>query len=222
MSPRPLHPNTRDQLIDVAARLLDEMGPSTLSTRRLAAEAGMSTMAIYTYFGSMSALVREIVFAGFARLQDLFDLVESTDDPVADMALLGRVYRHNAATNPHVYTVMFGGASLGGFALTEEDRQHGRYVLTKVADCAYQCVAARRFRPEDAGLTAHQMWLGMHGTVTLELGGYLVSPYSADRCFEAQLISLMVGAGDDLDRAIKSVTVSADRFDAAFSGRSRA
>ena len=56
-------------------------------------------MAVYTYFGSMSAIVREIVHDGFARLKRLFDLVEATDDPVADLALLGRVYRHNAITN---------------------------------------------------------------------------------------------------------------------------
>jgi len=26
------------------------------------------------------------------------------------------------------------------------------------------------------------MWLGVHGTVSIELGGYLVDPYDADRC----------------------------------------
>ena len=53
-----------------------------MSARRLATEAGTSTMAVYTYFGSMSAIVREIVHDGFARLQRLFDLIELPDDPV--------------------------------------------------------------------------------------------------------------------------------------------
>src|SRR5215471_15870572 len=100
--------------------------------RRPAAEVGTSTMAVYTYFGSMSALVREIVHEGFARLQRLFDLVEPTGDPVADLALYGRAYRHNAVTSPHLYGAMFGGSSLAGFALTDDDRQHGRYTLTAV------------------------------------------------------------------------------------------
>jgi AcrR family transcriptional regulator len=47
-------------LIDRAARLFSEAGPAALTTRRLAAEAGTSTMAIYTHFGSMSELIREI------------------------------------------------------------------------------------------------------------------------------------------------------------------
>ena len=129
MCPRPLDPGTRTALIDIAARLISETGPAALSTRRLAAEAGTSTMAVYTYFGSMSALVREIVHEGFARLNRLFNLVEPSGDPVADLALLGRAYRHNAVSNSHVYSVMFGGSSLAGFALSEEDRQHGRYTV---------------------------------------------------------------------------------------------
>jgi len=170
-------------------------------------------MAVYTYFGSMSAIVREIVHDGFARLQRLFNLVELSDDPVADLALLGRIYRYNAVTNRHVFEVMFGGSSLAGFALTEEDRQHGRYTLTTVVDCAYRCVADGRFRREDPALMAHHMWLGVHGTVLLDLGGYLVAPYDAGVCFESQLVGLMIGAGDDPESAARSVKDSGSRFD---------
>ncbi|HLK02760.1 MAG TPA: TetR/AcrR family transcriptional regulator [Streptosporangiaceae bacterium] len=216
MSPRRQNPDSRATLIDAAARLVAEGGPSSLSARMLAKEAGTSTMAVYTYFGSMSAIVREIVHDGFARLQRLFDLVEPTDDPVADLALLGRVYRHNAITNRHVFEVMFGGSTLAGFALTEEDRQHGRYTLTTVVEAAYRCVDEGRFRPDDPVLKAHNMWLAVHGTVLLDLGGYLVAPYDANRCFESQLVSLMIAAGDDPDRAVASVAESAIRFEAQF------
>jgi AcrR family transcriptional regulator len=218
VSPRRQNPDNRTTLIDAAARLVAEGGPRSLSARRLATEAGTSTMAVYTYFGSMSAIVREIVHDGFARLQRLFDLVEPTDDPVADMALLGRIYRHNAITNRHVFEVMFGGSSLAGFALTEQDRQHGRYTLTTVVDCAHRCVAAGRFRREDPALLAHHMWLGVHGTVLLDLGGYLVPPYDVNLCFESQLVGLMIGAGDDPVSAATSVTASGSRFDTGFGG----
>jgi AcrR family transcriptional regulator len=212
VSPRQLDPNIHAALIEAAARLISEEGPSALSTRRLAAETGTSTMAVYTYFGSMSALVREIVYEGFARLEQSFDQLRASDDPVADMALLGRAYRHNAVSNEHVFAVMFGGSSLAGFALTEEDRQHGRYTLGSVIDCAARCIKTGRFRPDDPALVAHQMWLGVHGTVTLELGGYLIKPYDADRCFEAQLVGLMVSAGDDRGLAADSVAASRKRF----------
>jgi AcrR family transcriptional regulator len=173
-------------------------------------------MAVYTYFGGKDDLVREIVRDGFARLDQMFGLVETTGDTVADLALLGRAYRHNGRTNPHMYGVMFGGATLEGFALTEPDRQQGRYTLTKVAEFAGRCIESGRFRRDDPVLVAHEMWIAVHGTVTLELGSYLIPPYDADRCFESQLVGLMTGAGDRLDRASESVADSARRFRAVF------
>jgi hypothetical protein len=67
----------------------------------------------------MSGLVREMIHEGFARLRQHFAQVAQTTDPVADMALMGRAYRDNALTNPHLYMVMFGGATLAGFELSE-------------------------------------------------------------------------------------------------------
>jgi AcrR family transcriptional regulator len=212
MSPRRRDPNARSALIDIAARLLTTEGPQALSVRRVAAEAGMSTMPVYTHFGGMDGLVRAIVHEGFARMQRYFGLVRQTEDPVADMSLLGRAYRRNALANPHLYAIMFGNATHGGFSLTEADRQHGRYTLADVIACATRCIAAGRFRIGGAELVAHQMWSATHGLVTLELGGYLIHPYDADQCFEAQLVGLMIGAGDTPERATSSVALSRERL----------
>jgi AcrR family transcriptional regulator len=210
--PRKADPNVRTTLIDVAARLLAEEGPRALSTRRIAAEADTSTMAVYTHFGGMSGLVREIVYEGFARLQDHFSQVKQTEDPVADLCVHGRAYRANALFNAHLYAAMFGGESLSGFELSEDDRQHGRYVLASIVECVGRCIEAGRFRPADAGMVAHHMWFAMHGLVNLELGGYLIEPWTADQCFETQLVGLVVGAGDSLEVATGSATASLERF----------
>lgn len=169
-------------------------------------------MAVYTHFGSMNDLVREIAREGFARLQAYLTSVDATDDPVADMAVLGRLYRHNAMANSHLYEVMFGGSSLSGFHLTDEDRQYGRYTLANVVECARRCIDAGRFPLPDAELVAHQMWTTVHGIVTLELGRYLVEPCTGDRLFESQLVGLMVSVGDGPLTAAESVGVSAKRF----------
>ncbi|GLU48727.1 TetR/AcrR family transcriptional regulator [Nocardiopsis ansamitocini] len=212
MSPRPSNSATRSSLIDIAARLLAEEGPQALSTRRIAGRAGSSTMAVYTHFDGMSGLVRAMVREGFVRLQEHLTCVKPTDDPVADIAMLGRAYRRNALANPHLYAVMFGGCSIAGFSLTDDDRQHGRYTLHNVVECTTRCMGMGRFRPADAELVAHRMWGTLHGLVTLELGGYLVEPYPADRCFEDQLVGLVVGAGDNPQSAAQSVALSRDRL----------
>ncbi|HJE60041.1 MAG TPA: TetR/AcrR family transcriptional regulator [Nocardiopsis listeri] len=212
MSPRKADPDTRARLVDAAARLLSDEGPQALSTRRLAQETGNSTMAVYTYFDGIGGLVHAMVHEGFERLQEHLTRVRHTDDPVSDLALLGRAFRHNAARNEHLYAVMFGGCSLAGFHLSEYDRQHGRYTLRNVTRSVTRCMGAGRFHPDDADLVSHRLWCAVHGLTTLELGSYLIPPYDADRCFEDQLVSLMVGCGDTPERAARSVSDSAARL----------
>ena len=205
MSPRQADPEQRAQLIEVAARLLTEEGPKALSTRRLAATVGSSTMAVYTHFGGMDDLVHAMVLEGFQRLNLRMNDVSRTDDPIADVAALGAAYRANAQEHRHLYSVMFGGASLGGFTLTDEDRQHGRYTLEILVHAVARCMESGRFRQANAELLANQMWIALHGLVTLELGGYLIEPYDADSCFEAQVFGLLVGAGDGVEAAVASM-----------------
>lgn len=188
-----------------------------MSTRRVSTEAGTSTMAVYTQFGSMAGLVRAVVREGFTRLAADFDRVAWSRDPVADMALFGRAYRQTAIANANLYGVMLGGRSIAGFRVTGEDRRHGHHAMARVTVCAARCIAAGRFRVTEAVRAAHHLWLAVHGMIMLEIGGYLVAPCDADLCFEPQLITLMVGAGDNLDAATASVHHSATRF-AALAG----
>lgn len=211
MSPRRIDPNLRPQLIDVAAKLLSEEGPAALSTRKLAAIVGTSTMAVYTHFGGMDDLVRAMVHEGFTLLSGRMGAVEESDDPVSDVVALGWAYRANAREHWHLYNVMFGGSSLNGFSLTDADRQHGRYTLDILVGAVKRCVAADRFRPSDPELVAHQLWIALHGLVTLDLGGYLVEPNTGDVCFEAQVCGMILGAGDDPQRARESVARAARR-----------
>src|ERR1051326_8654474 len=183
VSPRQADPELGANLMEAAARLLAEEGPNALSTRRLASAVGTSTMAVYTHFGSMQDLVRAMVHEGFRRLNEWMLEVGQSEDPVADVAALGIAYRDNALANQHMYSVMFGGSTLGGFALTDEDRQHGRYALAPVVSAVGRCIETGRFRPGDPLLVASQMWIALHGLVTLELGGYLEEPYDARALF---------------------------------------
>jgi AcrR family transcriptional regulator len=211
MSPRRADPELPAALIETAARLLAEEGPGALSTRRLAAEAGTSTMAVYTYFGGMDDLVRAMVREGFTMLNDRMSAVAETGDPASDVAALGLAYRRNALEHRHLYGVMFGGSNLAGFRLTDEDRQHGRYTLEILVKAVARCMAAGRFSAGDAELVAHQMWIAVHGLVTLELGGYLLEPYDADTCFDAQIRSLLIAAGDEIPAATQSTAASRTR-----------
>ena len=211
MSPRRADPDLSANLLEAAARLLAEQGPSALTTRRLAAAVGTSTMAVYTRFSGMDDLVRALVYEGFRHLAGRMGAVGASADPVADVAELGIAYRENALEHRHLYAVMFGGSSLVGFSLTDEDRNHGRYTLAILVEAVERCMHAGRFHDGDPQLAAHRMWIALHGLVTLELGGYLTAPYDADTCFEAQLRGLIQEAGDDPAAASASMRLAWER-----------
>ena len=63
--PKTADPTVRVRLIEAAARILAEEGPGALTLRRVAAEVGTSTMAVYTHFGGMTELRRAVREQGF-------------------------------------------------------------------------------------------------------------------------------------------------------------
>ncbi|MFL5861431.1 MAG: TetR/AcrR family transcriptional regulator, partial [Solirubrobacteraceae bacterium] len=82
MPPRAADPQLRDRIVATAARLLASEG--TVSARRLARELGTSTMVVYTHFGGMEELTRQVMRVGFIAFGAELDRGAVTDDAVAD------------------------------------------------------------------------------------------------------------------------------------------
>ncbi len=69
MSPRGVaDPHTRELLLDAADRILEEDGPSELSVRRIAREAGVASGALYNYFADRDELLTALIVARFEEL----------------------------------------------------------------------------------------------------------------------------------------------------------
>ncbi len=168
----PDQPEVRTRLLEAAARLLGEEGPAALSTRRLATEAETSTMAVYTHFGGMPALVREIVVEGFARLFARVEAVEPSGDPLEDLRLFAVAYRDNALDNPYLYAVMFGSASLGGYRLHDDDLEIGLRAFGQLVEASKRALEAGALRECDPTALAGQLWVALHGYVLAEHSGY--------------------------------------------------
>jgi AcrR family transcriptional regulator len=195
----------RARLLEGAARLLAEEGPSALTLRRVATEADTSTMAVYTHFGSMPALAEAVVDEGFARLAALLAEVPRTDDAIADLAGLGRAYLVNARQNPHLYAVMFGTASLGKYRpQTADERERGRYTLDEVVETAARAVAQGRLRPAEPRAIATQLWAAVHGYVMLDVGGYF-GEEGVGQVLVPMIVHLLTGLGADREAALASI-----------------
>ncbi len=207
MSPTPVSRETMIQtrLLEAAARLLSE-DPSALSARRIATEAGVSTMGLYTHFGSMGNLVNAVVDEGFRRLFAEMSVVGHSEDPVSDITGLTQAYLRHARTNPHLYAVMFGSAPLGNHEPRKSgDLKRGVHTLNMVADAMERAMSAGRFRPDNPFVVANQWWITMHGYVLLEAAGYIQPPAGETKVLTPTLLHLFIGLGDDASKAEASL-----------------
>lgn len=164
-------PDVRSRLVEEAARILGQEGPSALSVRRLATGAGTSTMAVYTHFGGMSAVVDEVATEGFRRLIAHVEAVGVTDDPIADLQRSAAAYRANALENRHLYGVMFGAISVRGLGGGGADTEVASAAFGQLVDGVRRAMDAGALRDGDAGSVAAQFWSALHGYVMLELAG---------------------------------------------------
>jgi AcrR family transcriptional regulator len=208
----------RDRLLEAAIRLLAEGGPESLQARTLAAEAGTSTMAVYTHFGGMPQLIREIAREGFARFGRRLEEAPRSDDPVADLLGLGLAYRDHALDNPPLYRLMFGvtapaGTRQAGTDLTTAtiagDLPESEAAFTHLVDAVRRIIDSGRARQEDPVRAAAQIWSAVHGYVLLEIAGYFGTD---DRGVEQILLplgtKLAIGAGDTAEAAGRSATAA--------------
>lgn len=169
--PRPkLHDDAlRIRLLDTAGALLTSEGPEALNLRRLAADAGTSTSAVYSLFGGKAEVLRALFVEAFTRFGAHQNAVVPSDDPLADILALGRAYRASATADPHLYAAMFG-SRVPGFEPTPQDWHHAAATFDPLLDAVRRAVTAGLLRDVDPGLIATAMWANVHGLVSLELG----------------------------------------------------
>lgn len=214
MSPKPRASDVKARLVEAAIRLLDENGPEALQARKLAAEVGVSTMAVYTHFGGMAALVDEVARAGYLRLSEWLAGVGETGDPVADIFSMARTYRQAVAEQPQLFAVTFGQSAPGGKRATLSDlttaegreaAQEGLEAFTHIVRATERAIAAGRFRPADEYQAAAQLWSALHGFVTLEASGHFgPGEQGIDHILIPLGITMAVGLGDTVDEAGRS------------------
>jgi AcrR family transcriptional regulator len=187
--PREYPDDLRQRLLEAAAHVLATEGVGALSTRRVSAEVGTSTNAIYRLWGSMPELIRALYLEGFRRLGLHLARVATTDDPVGDVRRLGDAYHASAVENPEFYGVMFG-AAVPGFSADPDDAAFALSTLVVLIDAVRRAVEAGALHghPEDL---ARELWSVNHGITSLGLAGMLGPPESVaahlDRVMAASL-----------------------------------
>ncbi|TAM73360.1 TetR/AcrR family transcriptional regulator [Mycobacterium sp.] len=210
--------SVRDDMLSAAVDLLHEDGPDALQTRKVAGAAGTSTMALYTHFGGMGGLIAEVAEEGLRQFDAALAVTE-TDDPVADLFVIGAAYRRYAIKCPHMYRLMFGSTSAHGInapahdvlTLTVAEIERGYPSFAHVVRAVLRCVLAERIgtgaADDDAAVVAiaAQFWASIHGFVMLELAGYYGDDSSAVIAVLGSMTSnLLVALGDSPEKVNRS------------------
>jgi AcrR family transcriptional regulator len=212
----------REQLVEGGIRLLEARGLQALSVRNLAAEAGTSTMAVYTHFGGMTGVIDAIAREAFARFTRALTEFGQTDDPVADFLVMGARYREFALANPQRYQMMFGVSS------ESLNRHHTDLTVTGTAteDAEFavsfealltavrRMIQAGRIRGDVGDSTiAGRLWSLTHGEVLLEIAGFFGDEgHGLTQILAPLTIDVLVGMGDDRDKANKSMAAAMGRL----------
>lgn len=102
------HGDLRRALIDAARRLLETEGPTALSLRAVAREAGVSPAAPYHHFKDKNDLLEAVAHEGWDMLNDLMTNARRQHVSVRDkLTALGVAYVQFARNNPALYRVMY-------------------------------------------------------------------------------------------------------------------
>jgi AcrR family transcriptional regulator len=210
----------REQLIEAGVRLLERDGPQALKARTVAAEIGVSTMAVYTYFGGMSGLVDAIADEAFARFAQALTDVGQTNDPVADFFAMGAAYRRFALANPQRYQLIFGisppeTVSRNRTDLTvtgTPDRANRAASFDALLSAVRRMIARGRIRNDGELAIAGRLWSLIHGAVMLEMAGFFGhEDHGITRILAPLTIDVFVGMGDDRDKTTLSMLAAAER-----------
>jgi AcrR family transcriptional regulator len=99
---------TRQRILEVAAGLLEREGAQAVSTRSVAAAAGIRAASLYQLFGDKDGLLSALAIHAFdLYLAEKHHLVR-TDDPVADMRHGWDMHVDFGLRHPAFYLLMYG------------------------------------------------------------------------------------------------------------------
>jgi AcrR family transcriptional regulator len=164
----PVHDEVAQTLLKAASDVLAADGAAALTVRRIATEAGVSTMNVYSRFGGKDGIVEHLFVEGFSRLRAATESVPYTEDPLADLGGCGGAYRRFALENPTYYSVMFDRA-VPNFEPSSTALTHAGNTLQLLADRLQRAMDAGVLPDADALHTAAAVWATCHGVVSLEL-----------------------------------------------------
>jgi AcrR family transcriptional regulator len=178
----------RGRLLHRAAALVFDGGFDALNLRRLAADAGTSTTAVYSLFGNKAGLLDSLYLLAAERFGERLATVRPTGDALEDIVRLGIAYRDYALGEPHLYAVMF--ARHDGESDVHVQGARTIEPLVAAVVRGQEVGALKAVPPERIALAC---WGVAHGLVSLELVGTVPPGLDVAAGYEGALRAMVDG-----------------------------
>lgn len=98
----------QERILEAAAKLLAELGPTGISTRAVAAAAGVQTPTLYRLFKDKDGLLDSVASFGFETYLAEKRAFEPSQNAVDDLRRGWDVHVEFGLTNPAIYALMYG------------------------------------------------------------------------------------------------------------------
>ena len=161
-------------LITAAESVLLRDGPTGVTVRAVAAEAGVSPMGVYNRFGNKQGLIDLLLIRGFDLLRRaIADRGEI--DALDRLSASGQRYRLFALENPQFYALLFtSGTRKAG--MSPEVTEHASAAFGELVGHVAYAMATGGIAQGDAFELAQQIWCCVHGAVVLEMSDLFKTP----------------------------------------------
>jgi len=181
-----------DKLIEAAYDLLVSEGPSALTVRRIASEAGMSTMNVYSRFGDKDGIVEQLFMRGYVILAEMLETARQSGDPATGLRQTAFALREFALQNVSMYRLMFLGA-VPDYVPSDLAQGYGERAVAEEAKTFEHCMDLGLIRRLDPRICALTQWATAHGVISLELSSLSYLPIDWAAAFEAAIDNLYRG-----------------------------
>jgi AcrR family transcriptional regulator len=162
------HGDLRRALVDAARRLLEAEGPSALSLRAVAREAGVSPAAPYHHFKDKAELLDAVAQEGWEILGQQMSEAKGSTTGMQQLTALGVSYVCFARENPALYRVMYDAARDKESLPSEvQDNKDSAYCMVRDTMIEHGADPSNEIELELASAAA---WCGGHGLA--EMAGF--------------------------------------------------
>ena len=165
--------DTRDRILNCAAKLSTTPDSRGLTIRNVAEDAGVTTQAVYTLFGGKEGLIAALFEECWNTLTHRLRDVPECSHPLETLRSLGRCYIQFAKENPEFYALMIGRVT-GTVTVPDRELRHAVPWSSITLNAVNKAIADGILSgsPDEIG---RLLWSIAHGYIDLTINGYLRS-----------------------------------------------